>query len=107
MRVVELALPRAAAADERVDLQVQAGPVPRGSEIDITTPGGELIGTISPFAIRAGRPAGTYTFPLPARDIRDGRVTVRLSVRSAGTTPRAPTADEVPNVSLGFTRTAQ
>ena len=89
MRVVELTLPRAAAANERVDLQVQAGVLPRGTEIDITTPGGELIGTISPFAIRRGHPAGTYTFPVPPREVRDGHVTVRLSVRAAGMSPRA------------------
>src|SRR5580658_535240 len=53
-RVVELALPRAASANEAVDLEVRTGVVLRGTQIDVTTPSGELLGTISPFAIPPG-----------------------------------------------------
>jgi hypothetical protein len=105
-RVVELALPRAASADEAVDLEVQTGVMPRGTEIDVTTPSGELLGTISPFAIPPGHPAGTYVIPLNANDIVNGHVTVQLSLRGYGIPPRPPTASEVRNVSIGYTRTS-
>ena len=105
-RAVELALPRAVSANEAIDLEVQTGVLPRGTEIEVTTPSGERIGTISPFAVRSGHAAGTYTLPLKASDIHDGRVTVRLTVIQYGMPERAPTADEVPNVGVSITRTA-
>jgi hypothetical protein len=105
-RVVELALPRAVSANEAVDLEVQTGVMPRGTEIDVTTPSGGLLGTISPFAIPPGHPAGTYTIPLSASDIVNGHVTVQLSLKGYGIPPRPPTASEVRNVSIGYTRTS-
>lgn len=106
-RLVELALPHAAAANEAVDLEVRTGVMPRGTEIDVTTPSGELLGTISPFAIPPGHPAGTYTIPLSASDIVNGHVTVQLSVKGYGIPPRPPTASEVRDVSIGYTRTSR
>lgn len=103
---VELAVPYSAAANERLDLQVQTGVMPRGTQIEVTTPSGELLGTISPFAIPPGHPAGTYTIPLSAGDIVNGHVSVRLSLKGYGIPPRPPTANEVRNVSIGYTHTS-
>ena len=106
VRVIEVALPRAAYPNEAVELAVQAGVLARGAEVDVTTPSGAHIGTISPFAIRDHRPAGTYSFPLNSSMIHDGLVTVYLSVKRHGMPPRAPTPDEVKDVSVVFTRVA-
>jgi hypothetical protein len=101
--VVELVMPRAASSREAVDLSVQVGAIAKGTEIDITTPSGELIGTVSPFAIRPGQPAGTYVFPLHEGAIENGRVVVAMSLRRAGEAARAPTPEEVIKVSIVFT----
>jgi hypothetical protein len=83
-------------------LAEQVGIITRGTEIQITTPSGEWIGTVSPFAIRAGQPAGTYVFPLSPTMIEAGHLTVDLSVTHPGTTARPPTPDEVPKVSIVY-----
>ena len=105
-RRVDLMMPRDAAANETATLAVQAGFLPRGTEIDVSSPDGRLIGTISPFAIADHQSAGTYNFPLRLSDIRDGRVSVLLTLRRFGAPTRAPTEAEVPRVSVVFTRTA-
>jgi hypothetical protein len=99
-RVVELALPRAPSSQEGIYLSVQVGVITRGTEIEITIPSGEQIGTVSPFAIRAGQPAGTYVFPLTPSMVRNGRVIVDLSITHAGMAARPPTPDEVTKVSI-------
>ena len=105
-RTVELVLPHPAAANQAVVLLVTAGVLPRGATIDVTTPNGELMGTVSPFAVHGG-PAGTYTMAVIPSAIRDGRVTVRLSLRGGGQPTRAPTVDEVPKLSLEFIPTTE
>jgi hypothetical protein len=104
-RVVEVTVPRGIAANETADLEVQTGVLTRGAQVDVRTPSGRLIGTISPFAIRPGQPAGTYSFPLTRDEIRDGHVTVCLSVRLAGQPARAPTPAEIGQVTIALTRT--
>jgi hypothetical protein len=99
-RAVELTLPRTPSAQEGIYLSVQVGVVTRGTEIQVTTPSGQQIGTVSPFAIRAGQPAGTYVFPVDPNIIHNGRVIVDLSVTRPGTPARPPTPDEVPKVSI-------
>lgn len=99
-RAVELALPRTLSAQEGLYLSVQVGVITRGTEIQITTPSGQQIGTVSPFAIRPGQPAGTYVFPLNPNMIQNGHVTVDLSITRPGSPARPPTPDEVPKVSI-------
>ena len=99
-RAVELALPRAPSSREGIYLSVQVGVITRGTEIQITTPSGRQIGTVSPFAIRAGQPAGTYVFPLDPSMIQNGHVIVDLSITRPGTPTRPPTPDEVPRVGI-------
>ena len=94
-----LTLPRPLRAGETAWIQVQVGAIGR-QEIDITTASGEMLGTISPFGVRSGRDAGTYTLPLPANAISEGRVAVRLTISQPGGASRAPTAQEVRGVKL-------
>jgi propanediol utilization protein len=78
-------------------LVVTLGALPSGGDVEITSTDGKMLGSLSPFAVRAGTEAGTYSVPLPAGVVHDGRVTVHLSVHG-GDTVRAPTADEVKSI---------
>jgi hypothetical protein len=95
-----LALPHPLGTGETAAIEVQVGPIGRGQEIDVTTASGQNLGTISPFGVRLGQDAGTYTLPVPANAIRDGGVAVRLTITQGGGPPRAPTAQEVRSVKL-------
>lgn len=96
---IVLTLPRALRAGETAFVEVQVGPIGR-REIDVATASGRPLGTISPFGVRAGQDAGTYTLPLPADAIAGGRVVLRLTISQPGGAPRPPTADEVRSVTL-------
>lgn len=96
-----LTLPRALdAAADSVYLQVRLGALAGGQEIELSTEGGRRLGVISPHGIRPGRDAGTYTVPVPADAIRDGRVRIRLITTPAGGAARDANADEVRDVRL-------
>jgi hypothetical protein len=95
-----LTLPHPLAAGEIAWLEVQVGPIGRGQEIEVTTAAGQKLGTISPFSVRGGPDAGTYTLPVPGDAIRNGRLSVRLTISRSDAPPRAPTAREVPSVKL-------
>ena len=97
---VTLVLPHPLAAGETAWIEVQVGPIGRGQEIDVTTASGQQLGTISPFGMRLGQDAGTYTLPVPADAIRDRRVSIRLTITQSGASLRAPTALEVRSVKL-------
>jgi hypothetical protein len=96
---IVLALPHPLGAGETAFIEVQVGAVGAGREIGVTTASGQELGVISPFGVRAGQDAGTYTLPVPNDAIRDGRVAIRLTITGGGTA-RAPTAQEVRSVKL-------
>jgi hypothetical protein len=100
-RNMTLKLPRPLAAGETAFVEVQVGPIGRGRTIEVTTAAGQPLGTASPFGGRAGQDAGTYPLPVPQDAIRDGRLSIRLTISQPGGAPRAPTADEVRGVKLG------
>jgi hypothetical protein len=56
---------------------------------------------VSPFGVRTGQDAGTYPVPVPKAAIRDGRLSIRLTISQPGGPPRAPTGEEVRGVKLG------
>jgi hypothetical protein len=101
-RAIQLTVPPAPSSQAGMYLSMQVEAIPRGAEIQVTTPSGEWIGTVSPFAIHAGRQAGTYVFPLNAGMAQNGHVTVELSVTYPGTAARPPTLDEVPKVGIVY-----
>jgi hypothetical protein len=100
-RSMTLALPRPLAAGETAFIEVQVGPIGRGRTIAVTTASGQPLGVVSPFGVRTGQDAGTYPLPVPQDAIRDGRLSIRLTVSQPGGSARAPTADEVRGVKLG------
>jgi hypothetical protein len=100
-RSMTLELPRALAASETAYIEVQVGPIGRGRTIEVTTAAGEPLGVVSPFGVRAGQDAGTYPLPVPQEAIRDGRLSIRLTISQPGGASRAPTVDEVRGVKLG------
>jgi len=99
-RVLKLALPHALRAGETVWLEVTLGVVPRGTEIDLETTSGRTLGVVSPFAVRGGHPAGTYTIPVSADAISKGHVIVRMTLQQGGHAARAPSLKEVRKVRL-------
>lgn len=96
---IMLTLPRPVGAGETAFVEVQVGAIGRGQRVEVATAAGRSLGVISPFGVRAGQDAGSYTVPIPAEAICDGRVALRLTIRQ-GETARAPTADEVRGVKL-------
>jgi hypothetical protein len=100
-RSMTLELSRPLAAGETAFIEVQLGPIGRGRTIEVTTAAGQPLGTVSPFGVRTGQDAGTYPVPVPKDAIRDGRLSIRLTISQPGGSARAPTADEVRSVKLG------
>jgi hypothetical protein len=96
-----LELPRPLAANETAFIEVRVGPIGRGRTIEVTTASGQPLGVVSPFGVRTGQDAGTYPLPVPKDAIRDGRLSIRLSISQPGGAPRAPTTEEVRGVKLG------
>ena len=90
-----LRLPHALKSDETALVEVRVGKIGPGQEIEITTSAGQTLGVISPFAVRAGQPAGTYTLPLPTGVIEGNRLDIRLQLTQSNAKPRAPSNQEV------------
>jgi len=96
-RAVTLVLPHTLRQDEIATLTVSVGVIPRSAQIELTTPTGRPLGVISPYGIRSGHEAGTYTVPLPAEAISGRHVHLLISLAANGT-KRAPTKKEVKRV---------
>ena len=92
---VDLTLPHPLHAGEVAFVEVQLGAIQRGEEIEVTTTLGRELGVISPFAVRAGREAGTYTLPVPAGIFVNGHMKVRLTVKQNDRKQRFATDNEV------------
>jgi len=99
-RVVTLVLPHALSAGETAWIELKVGVIERGAEIEIATTAGQTLGVISPFGIRSGDEAGTYTVPVPVDAISDKHVSLRLTLNQYGRERRAPTAKEVKSIRL-------
>jgi propanediol utilization protein len=99
-RAVTLTLAHPLHSGETAWLEVEIGPIERGAEIEIATTDGRPLGIISPYAIRSGDSAGTYTVPVPDDAISKNRVLLRLSLNQHGHASRAPTAKEVKGIRL-------
>ena len=102
-RTCTLTLPHALRPGETATLVVSVGVIPKGARIEVTTPSGRSLGTISPYGIRAGRESGTYTVPIPSDAIAGRRVRVLLYLVFADRR-RAPTEKEVKHVIVRVTR---
>lgn len=101
-RVVNLVLPRSLNKDEGVVVQMKVGVIERGAVIQVKTISGKTIGAISPFGIRTGNEAGTYTLHVPTEEISNNRVSLRITL-NYGRDKRAPTTQELRSVKLSIT----
>lgn len=106
-RVVNLVLPRSLNEGEGVAVEVQLGVLERGAEILVETTSGKLLGVISPYGIRSGNEAGTYTVPVPTEEISNNRVSLRITLNYQTRGKRAPTTQEVKSVKLKITPPAR
>jgi hypothetical protein len=102
-RLVTLTLPHALKKGETAWLLVKVGAIGH-NQIELTTEDGRSLGTISPFEVRSGQAAGTYTVPVPADAFDDRRLALRLSVLQSGLAQRAPTKEEVKSLRLVIRR---
>jgi hypothetical protein len=93
--VIELPLPRRPAPGEDVWLQLRVGPLPRGTEIRVSTVDGVLVGTASPFGAPQSQGPATYTIPLPKTAIVAGSVRLHVDVDQAGAPSRPLRTGEV------------
>jgi hypothetical protein len=98
-REMTLALPHALRKGETAWLLVEVGAI-GSNQIQLMTQDGHPLGTISPYSVHSGQAAGTYTVPVPAEDLREGRLALRLSVIQSGQAQRAPTTEEIKRVRL-------
>ncbi|HEF5871418.1 TPA: hypothetical protein SAY52_002015 [Burkholderia cenocepacia] len=97
-RDVTLVLPRAPRAGDTVFVEVDVGAIGAGQEIDVQTSSGERLGTISPYGVKSGRAAGTYTLPVPADAVCGRRLALRITITRASGGARAPEPREVPDI---------
>jgi hypothetical protein len=102
-RVVNLVLPRSLSGDEAAAVELKLGVVERGTEVEVETTSGKMLGVISPYGIRSGNEAGTYTVPLPPEAISNKRVSLRITLNQHNRGKRAPTVKEVRSVRLKIT----
>jgi hypothetical protein len=98
-REMTLTLPHALRKGETAWLLVEVGSID-ANQIQLMTRDGHPLGTISPYGVRSGQATGTYTVPLPADDLVDGKIALRVSVIESGQTQRAPTTTEVKSLHL-------
>jgi hypothetical protein len=98
--MIELAAPRPIARGEAVQLEVTAGPLPRGGRLALITENGEILGAVAPFGPPGSRGPTTATVPVPPSALIDGKLRLRLQVLEPGAQPRAPRPGEVGRVEL-------
>ncbi|MFK0729762.1 MAG: hypothetical protein ACIWVG_00970 [Gloeotrichia echinulata HAB0833] len=100
---VTLTLPRTPAHNEAVRVVVSVGILPPDAMIVVRTMDGEIAGSVSPFGVRRGQPAGVYMIPLPETAIKQGKVSLILELEQKdGGVVRAPTAQELLGVELVY-----
>jgi hypothetical protein len=99
-RVVNLVLPRDMTTDDRLAVELKLGVLQRGDVIRVESMSGKLLGAISPYGLRSGEEAGTYTVPVPAELVSNKRVSLRIVLNQHGSGKRAPTNQELRNVRL-------
>ena len=97
-RPVSLDVPPGARSSVALVLEVTIGPMPRGTDVLLTTGPGRLIAAISPFGPGAG--AGSYSVPVPPDVLIDDRLLVFVAVEQSGRARRPATPEEVSRIRL-------
>ena len=96
--MIELAVPRAAARGESLQVQITTGPLPHGARLALLTESGEVLGAVAPYP--PGRPSNTASVPIPRSAIVEGHLRLRLQVLEPGAPPRPPRPGEVQGIDL-------
>ncbi len=99
-RMIELAAPRQVAEGEAIEVQITTASLPRGSVLTVSSEGGQVLGSVSPFGQGFTRGPSTATVPVPRSALVAGRVRLRLQVREPGKPPRPPQAGETQKIEL-------
>jgi hypothetical protein len=102
-RVVNLVLARSLTAEEGLAVELKLGVLERGNTIKVETISGKRLGVISPYGIRSGEEAGTYTVPVPPELVSDKRLSLRIILDQHSRGKRAPTKQELRGVRLQIT----
>jgi hypothetical protein len=100
---MRLILPHALQKGETAWLLVRVGVIGH-HQIQLATKDGRPMGTISPFDVRSGRGAGTYTIPVPPEALDKQWLAFRLSVVESDGTERVPKAGEIKSIRLVIRR---
>lgn len=100
-KIVTLTLPRAMAANDLVRAQITTGPMARGAKLIARLPNGDIVGSVTPYAMENPARGGSHTIAIPARAIHDGKVTLHLEfLEKRGAKPRPPSERELEKVEL-------
>jgi hypothetical protein len=101
-QIYDLPLPHAAAPGEALVARVSVGPLKAHQRIIVRVRNGEIAGTVSPFGAQARQGPAVYTIPLPAGAAKDGEVRLLLELVEKNAPTRAPTAEEVREITLVY-----
>lgn len=101
-QIYDLPLPRTANPGEMLVARISVGPLKAHQRIIVRIRNGKIAGTVSPFGAHARQGTGVYTIPLPVGAVRDGQVRLLLELVEKDAPARAPTADEVREVTLAY-----
>ena len=101
-RAYDLPLPRAIRSGETLVARVSVGALKAHLRIIVRIRNGEIAGTISPFGAQERQGPAVYTIPLPAGAVKDGVVRLLLEVVEKDAPTRAPTSEEVRNITLAY-----
>ena len=101
-QVYNLEVPRAGGPGEMLVARVTAGPLKTHQRIIIRVRNGEIAGTVSPFGAQARQGSAVYTIPLPGDAVKDGTVRLLVEVEEKNAPTRAPTAEEVREITLAY-----
>ena len=82
--------------------RVSVGPLKAHLRIIVRVRNGEIAGTISPFGAQERQGGAVFTIPLTAGAVKDGEVRLLLEVVEKDGPTRAPTSDEVRNITLAY-----
>jgi len=104
-RSVNLRLPKSAAPDGRIWLELKVGVLTRGTEIEIRAADGRILGVISPYGakFRDADAVSIYAVPIPRDVVDDGQLAVRLIVTGPNRSQRTPTKRDIRSVRLKVT----
>ena len=97
--LITLTAPHPLQAGEAAFLEIKLGSIDRGLRVEIETEAGRRLGVLSPFGVRSGKDAGTYTVPVPSDAIVKDRLKVRIIIND-GRTKRTPAHEEIRSVIL-------